>query len=57
MALAECIRVVHVMSNDERDRLGAAGLRYFHEHFEMDRQARLLIEFLERRISGLERLV
>lgn len=49
-ALAAQIRALYAMSADDRARMGAAGHRYFLEHFEMGRQAQYLVGLLERRI-------
>ena len=51
-ALAACVRARRAMSDDERERLGAAGRRYFLEHFEVGGQARRLIEILDQRMSA-----
>jgi glycosyltransferase involved in cell wall biosynthesis len=51
-ALATCIRSLHAMSAAERAEMGAAGKRYFAAHFDMNSQARRLVEILEDRIAG-----
>ncbi len=51
LALASCVRRMHAMPESERLRMGAAGRRYFLEHFEMRGQAVRLIEILEKRIA------
>lgn len=48
--LARCIEKLYCMAPAERERLGQSGRSYFVEHFEMERQARELVELLERRI-------
>jgi len=48
--LAQRIRELYSMSEQERDRMGAAGHAYFLEHFEMSRQATRLVKILEERI-------
>lgn len=45
-ALAQCVRRLYAMSEEERARMGAAGYSYFLEHFEMRRQAERLVEIL-----------
>jgi glycosyltransferase involved in cell wall biosynthesis len=51
-ALADAIINLYEMDSDSREMLGSNGHRYFVEHFEMNRQAKKLIELLESRISG-----
>ena len=53
-ALAGCVKSLYAMSEDERARLGAAGKRYFLEHFEMRHQAKRLVEIFEQRIAMQE---
>jgi glycosyltransferase involved in cell wall biosynthesis len=50
-ALAQCVRLLHQMTEQERARLGESGRRYFLEHFEMRRQTRRLVEILEQRMA------
>lgn len=50
-ALAEAIRTLYSRSDAEREAMGAAGKRYFAEHFEMSSQAARLIEILTERIG------
>lgn len=50
-ALAGAIRTLYSKSDAERDAMGAAGKRYFAEHFEMSSQARRLVEILTERIA------
>ncbi|EAR23512.1 glycosyltransferase family 4 protein [Nitrococcus mobilis] len=50
-ALAQCVRDLYVLPRSERERMGAAGYAYFLEHFEMNRQARRLVEILECRMA------
>lgn len=45
-ALAQCVRRLYAMSEEERIRMGEAGYSYFLEHFEMSRQAERLVEIL-----------
>lgn len=47
--LARCVRLLHAMSADERQRLGDSGRRYFSEHFEMRGQANRLVRLIEER--------
>jgi glycosyltransferase involved in cell wall biosynthesis len=51
MAMAQCVRSLHAMTEHERTRLGESGRRYFLEHFEMRRQAGRLVEILEQRMA------
>lgn len=51
-ALAGAIRTLYLKSDSERDAMGAAGKRYFTEHFEMTSQTRRLIEILTERTEG-----
>ena len=44
--LAQCIRTLHAMPEDERVRMGKSGYEYFLEHFEMGRQTERLLEIL-----------
>lgn len=55
LALANCVKSLYVMPEPERVRMGAAGKRYFLEHFEMRLQARHLVEILEQRIAEKDR--
>ena len=50
-ALAQCVRSLHEMTEQERARLGESGRRYFLEHFEMRRQTGRLVEILEQRMA------
>lgn len=50
-SLATHIRSIYGMPALERAKLGAAGRRYFLKHFDMQGQARNLIEILEKRIA------
>ena len=50
-ALAQCVRSLHRMTEQERARLGESGRAYFLEHFEMRRQAGRLVEILEKRMA------
>lgn len=49
-ALAQCVRDIYALPENDRLRMGASGYAYFLDHFEMNRQAKLLIELLEKRI-------
>lgn len=49
-ALATCIRRMRSLSESQRAALGAAGRRYFLEHFEMRAQGQHLVEILEQRM-------
>lgn len=49
-ALAAAIRTMHGLTADTRAAMGAAGRARFAEEFEMDRQARRLVEILEARM-------
>jgi glycosyltransferase involved in cell wall biosynthesis len=53
LELANCVRRLFAMPESERLHMGAAGRRYFLEHFEMRGQAIRLIEILEERISKI----
>ncbi len=44
--LAQCIRTLHAMPEDERLEMGKCGYAYFLEHFEMSRQTDRLLEIL-----------
>jgi glycosyltransferase involved in cell wall biosynthesis len=46
VGLAQCIRTLHAMPEDERIRMGQSGYAYFLEHFEMSRQTERLLEIL-----------
>lgn len=50
-SLAARIRELYAMSEESRNGMGAAGRAYFLKHYDMDNQARNLIEILEGRIS------
>ena len=47
--LALCVRSLHAMSTDDRQRLGDSGRRYFLEHFEMRGQADRLVRLIAER--------
>ena len=49
-ALSQCVRSLYAKTEVERERMGAAGRAYFLEHFEMNRQARRLVEIFGQRI-------
>lgn len=49
--LANCVRALVDMSNDERDLMGRAGRSYFFAHFDMKTQAGHLIEILQARMQ------
>lgn len=51
-ALVSSILAIKAMSPAEREGVGAAGRRYFNEHFDMDRQVDRLVEILESRAMG-----
>lgn len=50
-ALAIAIEALYKMSPDERNKLGQAGREYFLANFEMEKQARQLVEILENRLQ------
>lgn len=50
--LASCVRALHAMSAEERQRLGESGRRYFFQHFEMCGQAERLVRIIEERSRG-----
>lgn len=50
-ALAECMERLLDMPSVAREALGAAGRRYYLEHFEMSQQSRRLIEILTERVA------
>ena len=54
-ALANCVRNLYGLTDEERSRLGEAGYDYFLNHFEMTRQAKYLVELLEQRILEVQR--
>lgn len=49
MSLAERVLELMSLSPAEREEMGSAGLSYFNEHFDMDHQARCLVEILASR--------
>lgn len=51
-ALAACVRDVYHRSVAERTKMGAAGARYFSEHFDMESQATRLTTILTERVRG-----
>lgn len=51
-ALVSSILAIKAMSPAEREEVGAAGRRYFNEHFDMDHQVVRLVEILESRAMG-----
>jgi glycosyltransferase involved in cell wall biosynthesis len=53
--LANSIRSLYGMTESARNEMGAAGRRYFLEHFEVTKQARRLVELLEHLIAGTEK--
>jgi len=50
-ALAAQVRALFAMAPAQRARMGAAGRRYFLEHFDMDRQTQRLVEILHQRLG------
>ena len=54
-ALAQRVRGLYEMSENERSNMGEAGYAYFLKEFEMNHQAQRLIEILEQRISETRR--
>lgn len=50
-ALSQCVRTLYAMPENERAQMGNAGRAYFLEHFEMNRQAKRLVEIFEQRIA------
>jgi glycosyltransferase involved in cell wall biosynthesis len=49
--LEQCIRAMFAADARTREEMGAAGRRYFFEHFEMNRQAARLVEILGDRMN------
>lgn len=49
--LAQTIRNLYAMPSSERAKMGAAGKAYFSEYFEMNQQAKRLIEIIESRLT------
>jgi len=49
-ALVNCIRKMMALPRQERDAMGAAGKRYFFEHFEMNCQVERITNILQKRI-------
>lgn len=54
-ALAQCVKDIYGMSDSDRLKMGEAGYSFFLKHFEMDSQAKHLIEIIELRIQQTER--
>ena len=51
-ALASRIRELFQMSAGDREKFGRAGRAYFLEHFEVERQARRLVEIFAQRVDA-----
>ncbi len=49
--LAQTVRNLYAMPSSERAKMGAAGKAYFSEYFEMNQQAKRLIEIIESRLT------
>ncbi|WP_447922496.1 glycosyltransferase family 4 protein [Achromobacter aegrifaciens] len=49
--LRDCIERMYAMSVSNRDALGAAGRRFYLEHFEINRQARRLVSILSENLN------
>ncbi|MDP3667449.1 MAG: glycosyltransferase family 4 protein [Sediminibacterium sp.] len=51
LSLANCVRILYAMSEEDRIQMGVSGNRYFLQNFEIKQQASRLVEILEQRIK------
>ncbi len=54
MKLEENIRYLYLLSEPERDKMGKRGIKYFHQHFNMECQAKTLTEILQENVGLYE---
>jgi glycosyltransferase involved in cell wall biosynthesis len=54
-SLVESIRQIYAMSAEERAQLGQSGYDYFNRHFEMEAQAKNLVDILTARIDMMKK--
>jgi glycosyltransferase involved in cell wall biosynthesis len=51
-ALADRIRTLYQLPKETRERMGTSGRDYFMKHYEMENQAKRLLEILEQRMGS-----